>query len=232
MKQVLDKGFVDLMASMADDLTVVNAARVSFATRKEVMELSDERLIGFLMRERHTSPFEHAVFRFHVRAPIFVVREWQRHRMASYNEQSGRYSKFEDLFYVPEYVRSQVGKPGAYSFVPLDPGATADVQDVISIHNHMSYQMYLDLMHAGVAKEQARLVLPNTLYTEFWFTVNLHSLMNFLTLRNSEHAMYEIREYAKALEEAFAEQMPVTYAAFKRYTWHVIDEEDDIDTLR
>jgi thymidylate synthase (FAD) len=228
MKNVLDNGFVDLTASMADDLTVVNAARVSFATRKEVMDLSDEKLIQFLYRERHTSPFEHAVFRFHVRAPIFVVREWQRHRMASYNEQSGRYSTFEPVFYVPDYVRTQVGKPGAYTFEPMDVQNTADVKDVINIHNHMSYQMYVDLMEAGVAKEQARLVLPPTLYTEFWFTLNLHSLMNFLRLRNSEHAMYEIRQYAQAMEEYFAETMPVSYRAYERYSWHIIDEEEDI----
>lgn len=227
MREVLDHGFVDLMASMADDLTVVNAARVSFATRKEVMELSDEKLLMFLMRERHTSPFEHAVFRFHVRAPIFVVREWQRHRMASYNEQSGRYSEFKELFYTPTYIRTQVGKPGSYRFEAMDEQMTSDVHDVIKIHNHMSFNMYKDLIASGVAKEQARLVLPNTLYTEFWFTVNAHSLMNFLRLRNSDHAMYEIREYAKAMEKYFEEQMPVTFRAFKRFQWHVIDEEED-----
>lgn len=214
---------------MADDLTVVNAARVSFATRKSVLELSDEKLIGFLMRERHTSPFEHAVFRFHVRAPIFVVREWQRHRMASYNEQSGRYSEFKELFYKPDYVRSQVGKPGAYHFEAMDPVTSEEVRNVIDIHNHMSFNMYQDLMTAGVAKEQARLVLPNTLYTEFWFTANAHSIMNFLRLRNSEHAMYEIREFAKAIEQDFAEQMPVTFRAFKRYKSFIIDEEQELD---
>lgn len=214
---------------MADDLTVVNAARVSFATRKEVMELSDERLLMFLMRERHTSPFEHAVFRFHVRAPIFVVREWQRHRMASYNEQSGRYAEFKELFYTPDYIRTQVGKPGAYRFEQMDPVTSEEVHDVINIHNHMSFNMYKDLITAGVAKEQARLVLPGTLYTEFWFTVNALSLMNFLRLRNSEHAMYEIREYAKAIEQEFAERMPVTFAAFKRFQWHLIDEEAELD---
>lgn len=228
MRDVLDHGFVDLIDSMADDLAVVNAARVSFGARKEVMDLSDERLLAFLMRERHTSPFEHAVFRFHVRAPIFVVREWQRHRMASYNEQSGRYTEFKELFYVPDYVRSQVGKPGAYTFQTLDEDTAQEAREVIGIHNHMSYNMYQDLIKAGVAKEQARLVLPNTLYTEFWFTTNALSLMNFLRLRNSEHAMYEIREYAKAIEKDFAKQMPVTFRAFKRFQWHVIDEEDEL----
>lgn len=225
MKNVLDHGFVDLMEHMADDLSVVNAARVSFGVRKQVMNLSDEKVLEFLMRERHTSPFEHAVFRFHVQAPIFVVREWQRHRMAAYNERSGRYTEFEELFYVPDYVRSQVGKPGSYSFQRLDPDTTSDVQQVITIHNHMSFNMYQDLMKAGVAKEQARLVLPNTLYTEFWFTVNAHSLMNFLKLRNDEHAMYEIRQFAIALEEYFAETMPVTHRNFLKH-WRTPTEEE------
>lgn len=224
MKHVLDHGFVDLMDHMADDLSVVNAARVSFGIRKQVMDLSDEKVLQFLMREHHTSPFEHAVFRFHVCAPIFVVREWQRHRMASYNEKSGRYTEFEELFYVPDYVRSQVGKPGAYHFQALDPATTKDVREVIKIHNHMSFNMYQDLIAAGVAKEQARLVLPNTLYTEFWFTVNAHALMNFLKLRNDEHAMFEIRAFAVALEEYFAETMPVTYNNFQQY-WRPTQED-------
>lgn len=217
MKTVLDHGFVDLMDSMADDLSVVNAARVSFKIRKQVMDLSDEKVLAFLMREHHTSPLEHAVFRFHVCAPIFVVREWQRHRMAAYNEQSGRYTQFEEKFYVPDYIRSQVGKPGAYRFEALDEDIADDARRVIEIHNHMSFNIYRDLIRAGVAKEQARLVIPNTIYTEFWFTVNAHSLMNFLKLRNDDNAMYEIRQYAIALEEYFAEKMPITARAFREF---------------
>src|SRR5438034_9027757 len=119
--QVLDHGFVRLDASMAGDLAVVNGARVSFARNKTEMDEADEGLIRFLMRERHSSPFEHAVFRFHIRCPIFVAREWMRHRWSSFNEFSLRYAKATDDFYVPavEDVRSQVGKPGAYSFEPV-----------------------------------------------------------------------------------------------------------------
>lgn len=214
MRNVLDHGFVDLQAHCADDLSVVNAARVSFARRHDVMQLGDEALIGFLMREEHGTPFEHNFLSFHVRAPLFVVHEWERHRIASYNEKSGRYSTFEELFFVPENVRSQIGKPGAYVFTPVDPELAAEVRDIINVHNQMSYQMYLDLLDAGVAREQARLLLPPTLYTEFWFSVNARSLMNFLHLRNSEHAMEEIREFAIALEELFAEVMPITHRHF------------------
>ena len=120
--RVLDHGFVRLDDAMADDLSVVNGARVSFARRKLVMEESDEGLIRFLMRDRHGSPFEHNAFRFHIRCPIFVAREWFRHRIGSFNEFSMRYAKATDDFYVPEVedVRSQVGKPGSYSFEPVD----------------------------------------------------------------------------------------------------------------
>ena len=119
--EVLDHGFVRLDDAMADDLSVVNGARVSFARHKAVMEESDEGLIRFLMRDRHGSPFEHNAFRFHIRCPIFVAREWFRHRIGSFNEFSMRYAKATDDFYVPaaEDVRSQVGKPGAYSFEPV-----------------------------------------------------------------------------------------------------------------
>ena len=121
--RVLDHGFVRLDESMASDLSVVNAARVSFARRKAEMDESDEGLIRFLMRDRHGTPFEHNAFRFHIRCPIFVAREWFRHRVGSFNEFSMRYAKATDEFYVPEAedVRSQVGKPGAYSFEAVDP---------------------------------------------------------------------------------------------------------------
>src|SRR3954467_3763972 len=119
---VLDHGFVRLDDAMASDLSVANAARVSFARRKEELDEADEGLIRFLMRDRHGTPFEHNAFRFHVRCPIFVAREWFRHRIGSFNEFSMRYAKATDEFYVPEPedVRSQVGKPGAYSFEPVD----------------------------------------------------------------------------------------------------------------
>jgi thymidylate synthase (FAD) len=119
--RVLDHGFVRLDDAMADDLSVANGARVSFARRKNELDESDEGLIRFLMRERHGTPFEHNAFRFHVRCPIFVAREWFRHRVGSFNEFSLRYAKATDDFYVPEPedVRSQVGKPGAYSFEPV-----------------------------------------------------------------------------------------------------------------
>jgi len=213
---VLDHGFVRLDGSMASDLSVVNGARVSFARRKEEMDESDEGLIRFLMRDRHGTPFEHNAFRFHVRAPLFVAREWFRHRVGSFNEYSLRYAKATDDFYVPEAedMRSQVGKPGAYSFEPLDSELAEQARDELRTVYETAYAAYTELVERGVARELARLVIPMGAYTEFYWTVNARSLMNFVSLRAAETAQREIRRYAEACERFFEQKMPVTYAAF------------------
>jgi thymidylate synthase (FAD) len=214
--QVLDHGFVRLDEAMATDLSVVNAARVSFARRKEEMDESDEGLIRFLMRDRHGTPFEHNSFRFHVRAPLFVAREWFRHRVGSFNEFSMRYAKATDEFYVPEPedVRSQVGKPGAYSFEPVTPELAEQTREELAAVYEAAWNAYTRLVEQGVARELARLVMPVGAYTEFYWTVNARALMNFLSLRNAESAQREIRRYAEACERFLAELMPVTYEAF------------------
>jgi thymidylate synthase (FAD) len=214
--RVLDRGFVRLDGSMASDLSVVNGARVSFARRKEEMDAADEGLIRFLMRDRHGTPFEHNAFRFHVRAPLFVAREWIRHRWGSFNEFSLRYAKATDDFYVPEAedVRSQVGKPGAYSFEPVDPELAEHAREEVKALYDAAYATYTELVERGVARELARLVIPMGAYTEFYWTVNARSLMNFVSLRAAETAQREIRRYADACERFFAEKMPITHAAF------------------
>lgn len=207
-------GFVRLDGALASDLSVVNAARVSFNMHKDAMDESDEGLIRFLMRERHGTPFEHNAFRFHISCPIFVMREWIRHRIGSFNELSGRYTELKPEFYIPQYVRTQVGKPGAYTFESVDDVYAETVrQDMDNVYTY-AYDSYRRLVSEGVAKEVARMVLPVGIKTEFYWTVNARSLMNFLSLRNQEQAQYEIREYAKAVELFFAQQMPVTYDAF------------------
>jgi len=232
--KVLDHGFVRLDGSLADDLSVVNSARVSFAQRSELVVIEtdddeygtyatkfdlsdkDKGLISYLMRNKHGTPFEHNVFRFHVKAPIFIFREWQRHRIGSFNEWSARYSKLEPEFYTPRYenVRSQIGKPGAYEFEPVDSEVSSQFSLELYNKNHAMFQMYEWAIDKGVAKEQARLFLPVSIYSQMYWTVNARSLMNFLSLRNSEHAMFEIREYAKVVEQIFIEKMPVTAEAF------------------
>jgi thymidylate synthase (FAD) len=207
---------VRLDDAMADDLSVVNAARVSFARRKEAMDESDEGLVRFLMRERHGTPFEHNSFRFHIRCPIFVAREWFRHRVGSFNEFSMRYARATDEFYVPapEDVRTQVGKPGAYSFEPVDPELAEQARAALQEVYEQAYATYERLVEAGVARELARCALPVGAYTEFFWTVNARALMNFVSLRAAETAQREIRFYAEAVERFLAERMPVTHAAF------------------
>ena len=215
-RTVLDHGFVRLDAVMADDLSVVNAARVSFARHKDAMDASDEGLIRFLLRERHGTPFEHNSFRFHIRCPIFVAREWFRHRIGSFNEFSMRYAKATDDFYVPapEDVRTQVGKPGAYTFETVEPELASSTRETFESVYRMAYAAYAELVEAGIAREIARCVLPVGAYTEFFWTVNARALMNFVSLRAAETAQREIRKYAEAVESFLAEKMPVTHKAF------------------
>ena len=214
--KLFEHGFVRLDHAMADDLSVVNSARVSFAVRKEEMDDRDTGLIRFLMRDRHGTPFEHNSFRFHIRAPIFVAREWFRHRISSFNEESARYHKLSDDFYVPspDAVRSQVGKPGSYSFEPVDDEMAMETIDTFKRIYKELYAEYQNLIDKGVAKELARAILPFGIFTQFYWTLNARALMNFLSLRNAATAQYEIRVYAEAVERLFAEQMPITHRCF------------------
>jgi thymidylate synthase (FAD) len=212
---VLDHGFVVLDAACASDLAVVNGARVSFNQESDELTERDEGLIRFLMRERHGSPFEHGYFRFVVKAPLFVVREHHRHRAGhSYNEWSGRYSKMEPEFYVPEFVRTQVGKPGAYTFEPVDDETAALVRDEIEENARRAFGAYERMLEQGIAKEVARAVLPLSTYTKYYWSCNPRSLMHFCSLRNHEAAQYEIRQYAAAAETFLERLMPITHAAF------------------
>lgn len=206
-------GFVLLDGAMADDLSVVNSARVSFGKKVERLDAKDEGLIGFLMRERHGTPFEHNSFRFHVKAPIFVAREWFRHRIGSFNELSGRYSELPAEWYVPAWgdVRTQVGSPGRYTFETVDQETAYQAAETISNSISAAYRTYNYLIGLGVAKELARTVIPVGGMTEFYWTVNARSLMNFLSLRLAESAQLEIRQYAKKIEKHFQTLMPVTH---------------------
>ncbi len=213
---VLDHGFVRLDDAMASDLSVVNSARVCFGRRKEEMDESDEGLIRFLMRDRHGTPFEHNAFRFHIRAPIFVVREWMRHRIGSFNEFSMRYAKATDDFYVPERGRRSVAGRQAGRLLVRARRRRArggDAREFEAVYEQ-AFATYERLVEAGVARELARSVMPVGAYTEFYWTVNARALMNFVSLRAAETAQREIRRYAEAVETFLAEKMPVTHAAF------------------
>lgn len=213
---LLDYGFVRLDGHMADDISVVNAARVSFAKNdldKGELTDADKGLINFLMRERHGTPFEHNSFRFHVKCPIFVAREWFRHRIGSFNEFSARYSEVPNQFYRPNLsmVRTQKGKPGAYVFEQADMDVSLNALDLMKKAYQEAYAAYSAMIEDGVAKELARIVLPVGMYTQFYWTVNARSIMNFCSLRSASTAQIEIREYSLSIEKIFASIMPVTF---------------------
>lgn len=219
---------VELVKHNASDQDVAFAARVSTQGERSLgYPETDERklsgLIGFLMRDRHGSPFEHSVFTFYVKAPIFVWREHMRHRIASYNEESGRYRVLNPEFYIPGPERKllQIGKPGAYTF---EPGTSE--QSAITMVNYRksckeAYMAYDEMVRHGVAREVARGVLPVTIYSSAYVTINARSLMNFLSLRrNVEGQRFpsfpqrEIEMVAEKYEKVFEELMPLTHAAF------------------
>lgn len=209
-------GFVRLDAHEGSDLSVVNSARVSFGKRSDKMGPAEVGLVNYLMHHRHGTPFEHNMFRFHIKAPLFCNREWFRHRIGSFNEESSRYSEMQPHFYVPtaDYVRSQVGKPGAYTYEQSPPEVFVKTQQIINDNNHDCYERYTQLLQMGVAREVARDVLTVSIFSEFYWTVNARSLMNFLGLRNANATLRELRDYAKLVEIEFAANMPVTYSAW------------------
>lgn len=212
---VLDKGHMELTGVFASDLDVVNAARVSFNVQSDVMTDRDKGVLKFLMRNRHGTPFEHGMFRFRVKAPIFVFREWHRHRAGhSYNEWSARYSQLAPDFYIPSSVLTQTGKPGNYSYEEADSVSAEQFQRRLEDASTLAYQLYEEALSNGVAKQQARLFLPVNTYSEMIWTCNPRSLMHFLSLRNAPDAQMEIREYAKVAEMFLFQFMPVTAEAF------------------
>jgi thymidylate synthase (FAD) len=215
---------VELVQSMASDEAVVKAARVS--TKTDSVDASkDAGLINYLMRDRHGSPFEHNAFTFYIEAPIFVFREFQRHRIASYNEESARYKQLEPVFYVPNLERKliQKGKPGAYEFELGDISQLATVYRATYEANKSAYEEYQKMLDAGIAREVARGVLPVNTYSSMYVTMNARSLMNFLSLRTTREGTHfpsfpqrEIEMVAEAMECHFAEKMPLTYEAFNK----------------
>ena len=219
---------VELVKHSASDADVVFAARVSTQGERSLSAVDSDAaeasgLIRFLMRERHGSPFEHSVMTFYVSAPIFVWREHMRHRMASYNEESGRYRVLDPQFYTPAPERNlvQVGKPGAYEFVPGSAEQQALVAEAVRRSTAQAYADYLSMLDAGVAREVARTVLPVSIYSSAYVTMNARALMNFLSLRrhtdDSHFPSYpqrEIEMVAERYEALWAELMPITHAAF------------------
>lgn len=207
---------VTLDRASGGDLAVVNAARTSYARESAELTDADAKLISYLARERHGTPFEAAVFWFHVQAPIFVAREAVRHRIASWNEVSGRYVELPGNFYVPDMpnVRVQVGKPGHYDYVQAPYGVAVEARGEMEAAYSAAWGSYQRLLRLGVARELARAVLPVGLFTEWRWVMNARSLMNFLSLRTAPNAMREIRDLASQVESHFEAAMPATHAAW------------------
>jgi thymidylate synthase (FAD) len=225
---------VELVRSSASDSDVLFAARVSTqgeqtleAAAARVDASEDEKrskgLINYLMRDRHGSPFEHNSLTFYVQAPIFVFREFQRHRIASYNEESGRYKQLDPVFYVPGPDRNliQIGKTGSYDFIPGTAEQTALVEQESRTASIQAYEAYQRMLEAGVAREVARIILPLNIYSSMYVTMNARALMNFLSLRTKREGTHfpsfpqrEIEMCAEKMEDYWAELMPYTYSAF------------------
>ncbi len=221
---------VELVKSSASDADVIWAARVSTAGDKSLEEVGadatkSEGLINYLARERHGSPFEHTSMTFFISAPIFVFREFMRHRIASYNEESGRYRELKPVFYIPSKERKlvQIGKAGAYTFVDGTEEQFKITVDAIKETCKLAYTNYQKMLSAGVAREVARAVLPVTLYSSMYVTMNARALMNFLSLRTAREGSHfpsypqrEIEMVAEKMEAEFAKLMPITYGAFQK----------------
>lgn len=222
MTPVLDHGFVRLVESMGNDLSVVRAARVSYnaAWRGKSDDNRDDRLIHYLMRNMHTSPFEAVEFQFEVMAPIFVFRQWHRHRTWSYNELSGRYRELPSTFYIPK--PSQVGEQSKTSkqarVITEDSvllGERREECELLECASHRAFQTYKTLLDSGWPRELARSILPLNTYSHMFAKCDLHNLFHFLTLRLHHHAQYEIRVYAEAILELIRPIVPVCVEAWE-----------------
>ncbi|MBL8047151.1 MAG: FAD-dependent thymidylate synthase [Chthonomonas sp.] len=215
----LDKGFVRLVDYMGGDERIVQAARVSYGAGTKSYR-QDRGLIHYLLRNEHTSPFEQVVLTFHCKMPIFVARQWVRHRTARLNEISGRYSIMRDEFYVPEpgqmSFQSESNKQ-ARSDEQLDPALAQTMIDEMAADQRQLYSHYTGMMESGLAREVARANLPLSLYTEWYWQIDLHNLFRFLWLRLDAHAQYEIRVFAEAMATCAQAVAPLAYEAFEEH---------------
>lgn len=215
----LNLGFVRLIDVMGDDSSIVQAARVSYGKGTKTVN-EDRGLIRYLMRHRHTTPFEMVEFKFHVKLPIFVARQWIRHRTANVNEYSGRYSEMKDEFYIPELeqirYQSQINKQGR-SEETLDENSSKEILQLLEANQLKSYEDYKVLLDKGLTREIARITLPLSNYTEWYWKIDLHNLFHFLKLRLDSHAQYEIRVYAESIANIVKVVVPLAWEAFEDY---------------
>ena len=225
---VLDKGFIEVLDHIGDDLTVANSARVSFGKRKNKYDKSDERLVTYLAKHKHFSPFRHLVVQFHIKAPEFVMRQWYKHVVGiettssyptkdhAWNEISGRYVPVEE-YYVPSIWRQQSedNKQASAGEIDAQEKASEKYHSALQIINHY----YNSLLNLGVAKEQARVLLPLAAYTEVYWTASFQAIMNFIELRDEPTAQWEIRQYAQTLKRIMFDIYPRTVNIWSKTYW-------------
>ena len=219
--KVLDKGFIEVIDTLGDDLTVVNSARVSFGKRKKKFDKSDERLVRYLAKYKHYSPFRHLQIQFHVKAPEFVMRQWYKHVVGiettsnsatkdhAWNEISGRYVPVED-FYTPDVWRKQSEDNKQASEGVLDDLQQKRMDDTYGEFMRQVRVAYDRMIDAGMAKEQARIILPLNQYTEVYWTASFQAVMNFIELRNEKTSQWEIQQYAKSMLDLMGDVFPKT----------------------
>ncbi|MDC1068097.1 FAD-dependent thymidylate synthase [Candidatus Kapabacteria bacterium] len=217
--KVLDKGFVRLVDVMGDDDSIVQAARVSYGQGTKTVH-EDRGLIRYLLRHKHTTPLEMVEFKFHIKLPIFIARQWIRHRTANVNEYSGRYSEMTDDFYLPdpEQIRPQstMNRQGR-SEEELPDQTAMEIRTKLLNTQIKLYDEYKDLLNKDLARELARINLPLSNYTEWYWKIDLHNLMHFLKLRLDSHAQYEIRMFGQAMADIVKQIVPVAWEAFEDY---------------
>ena len=214
-----DKGFVELVDAVGDDLTVVNSARVSFGKHKTELEAKDKKLIKYLIKHKHTSTLEHCFVTFRVKVPLFVRSQHHRHRTWSYNEISRRYTDFDIQFYEPPTFRTQHKSNRQASNVsdlidPVLPQWETSAAMAMRHHHQASLQLFEELIEAGVCREQARGILPQNMYTEYYASANLNNILKFIDLRTHEGAQWEIQEMAKGMLEIIEKLYPATVGAY------------------
>ena len=220
--KVLDKGFVRLVDYMGGDARIVQTARVSYGEGTKTIR-QDAGLIDYLLRHEHTSPFEHVIFELHCKMPIFVARQWIRHRTARLNEISGRYSVMKDEFYLPP--RDQISMQSTDNKQGRNPDTVpVELQDkvleLLKKDQSASFANYTEILNDGIARELARINLPLSMYTEWYWQMDLKNMLHFLKLRMDSHAQWEIQEYARAIARIVKAGCPLAYESFERHFLH------------
>ena len=233
--KVLDHGFVRYVDHMGSDQRIVEAARISYKSPSKGDE-QDKKLIEYLYKNRHTSPFEMCKVTLNIKMPIFVMRQYVRHRMQNLNEVSARYTELPNEFYIPNNWRKQdtTNKQGSVEdgqwnpkieYENIDSGYSGvskiDTQHALEMHCENAYKIYEAMIKAGIAREMARMVLPVNIYTECYVCWDLKNLLHFITLRDDSHAQAEIQEYGKAIKEILKELFPVTMECYEKYKWEI-----------